>query len=161
MDELPDKICEECKKEDESVRSNLITIGYKICDSCKISKTILAKGPFKNLAFLSTILLSHEVYREIRVYNDSYSEKSYFSSLGVHIDHATITNDYIQFVISDHDMQKLNANNLSYSIIHENVEEFYQSRLIQDYSYRDFDYGSMGGYYTFEEIEEHLDELRL
>ena len=39
-DELPDKICEECKKEDESVRSNLITIGYKICDSCKISKTI-------------------------------------------------------------------------------------------------------------------------
>ena len=32
MDELPDKICEECKKEDESVRSNLITIGYKICE---------------------------------------------------------------------------------------------------------------------------------
>ena len=32
--------CEECKKEDESVSQNLIMLGYKICDSCKISKTI-------------------------------------------------------------------------------------------------------------------------
>ena len=40
MEELPDNICEECKEEDESVRSNLMTHGYKICDSCKLSKTI-------------------------------------------------------------------------------------------------------------------------
>ena len=40
MDEIHDKICEECKEEDESVRSNLITISYKVCDSCKLSKTI-------------------------------------------------------------------------------------------------------------------------
>ena len=33
-------ICEECKKLSESVKSNLIMYGYKICDSCKISKTI-------------------------------------------------------------------------------------------------------------------------
>ena len=38
-DEL-DNICEECKKKDESVSQNLIMLGYKICDSCKISKTI-------------------------------------------------------------------------------------------------------------------------
>ena len=35
-----DNICDECKEEDESVRSNLIISGYKICDSCKLSKTI-------------------------------------------------------------------------------------------------------------------------
>tara|TARA_X000001036_G_C20629000_1_gene786334 strand:- start:631 stop:762 length:132 start_codon:yes stop_codon:yes gene_type:complete len=35
-----DNICEECEKEDESVFSNLILIGYKLCDSCKLSKTI-------------------------------------------------------------------------------------------------------------------------
>ena len=33
-------ICEECKKEDESVSQNLILIGFKICSSCKTSKTI-------------------------------------------------------------------------------------------------------------------------
>ena len=32
--------CEECKKEDISVSQNLILTGFKICNSCKISKTI-------------------------------------------------------------------------------------------------------------------------
>ena len=40
MKEELDNICEECKKEDESVSQNLIMLGYKICNSCKISKTI-------------------------------------------------------------------------------------------------------------------------
>jgi hypothetical protein len=33
-------VCEECEKEDENVKSNLIMFGYKICNSCKTSKTI-------------------------------------------------------------------------------------------------------------------------
>jgi len=33
-------ICDECKKEDESVSQNLILTSYKICSSCRISKTI-------------------------------------------------------------------------------------------------------------------------
>ena len=32
--------CEECKKEDKSVKHNLILTGFKICDSCKKSKTL-------------------------------------------------------------------------------------------------------------------------
>ena len=39
LDKLDD-ICEECKKEDESVSQNLIINGYKICNSCKVSKTL-------------------------------------------------------------------------------------------------------------------------
>ena len=35
-----DNICEECKKEDESVSQNLILTGFKICKSCRVSKTI-------------------------------------------------------------------------------------------------------------------------
>jgi len=33
-------ICEECKKEDESVSQNLILTGFKLCNSCRTSKTI-------------------------------------------------------------------------------------------------------------------------
>ena len=33
-------ICEECKKEDESVFQNLILTSYKLCSSCRVSKTI-------------------------------------------------------------------------------------------------------------------------
>jgi hypothetical protein len=35
-----DNYCEECKKEDESVSQNLILTGFKVCNSCKLSKTI-------------------------------------------------------------------------------------------------------------------------
>ena len=33
-------LCEECKKEDESVSQNLILTGFKICKSCRTSKTV-------------------------------------------------------------------------------------------------------------------------
>tara|TARA_B100001769_G_C21766934_1_gene419304 strand:- start:346 stop:507 length:162 start_codon:yes stop_codon:yes gene_type:complete len=32
--------CEECKNNDESVSQNMILFGFKICNSCKTSKTI-------------------------------------------------------------------------------------------------------------------------
>ena len=39
LDELDD-ICDECKDKDESVSQNLILTGFKICKSCRVSKTI-------------------------------------------------------------------------------------------------------------------------
>ena len=33
-------ICDECKKKDESLSQNIILTGFKICNSCRISKTI-------------------------------------------------------------------------------------------------------------------------
>ena len=39
VDDLND-ICDECKTKDESVSQNLILTGFKICNSCKVSKTI-------------------------------------------------------------------------------------------------------------------------
>ncbi len=33
-------ICDDCKKFHESVSQNLILTGFKICESCRISKTI-------------------------------------------------------------------------------------------------------------------------
>ncbi len=35
-----DDICEECKEKHQSVSHNLILLGFKICNSCRISKTI-------------------------------------------------------------------------------------------------------------------------
>ena len=33
-------ICDECKKKDNSVTENLILTGYKLCNSCRTSKTL-------------------------------------------------------------------------------------------------------------------------
>ena len=35
-----DNICDECKEKDESVSQNLILTGFKICESCRLSKTM-------------------------------------------------------------------------------------------------------------------------
>ena len=35
-----DNICDECREKDESVSQNLILTGFKICKSCRVSKTI-------------------------------------------------------------------------------------------------------------------------
>ena len=35
-----DDVCDECKEEDVSVSQNLILMGFKICKSCRTSKTI-------------------------------------------------------------------------------------------------------------------------
>ena len=100
-----------------------------------------------------------ELYKEIKIYNNDLSDHSILHSLGVDVDHIYRTNEYIQFVISQYDLDKLILENITYEVIHEDIEEFYKSRLIQNYSSRDFNYGSMGGYYTFQEIEENIDEL--
>ena len=43
LDELDNNelndICDECKNEDETVTQNLILTGYKLCNSCRTSKT--------------------------------------------------------------------------------------------------------------------------
>ena len=39
-EESLDDLYEECKKSDESVTHNLILTGFKICKSCRVSKTI-------------------------------------------------------------------------------------------------------------------------
>ena len=35
-----DNICENCSIENETVRQNLILTGFKVCESCRISKTL-------------------------------------------------------------------------------------------------------------------------
>ena len=39
LDDL-DNICDECRNEDEIVSQNLILTGFKVCKSCRTSKTI-------------------------------------------------------------------------------------------------------------------------
>ncbi len=35
-----DDICDECKRKEQSVSHNIILTGFKVCESCRISKTI-------------------------------------------------------------------------------------------------------------------------
>ena len=64
-----DDVCDECKKEDESVTQNLILTGFKICKSCRVSKTIFPiQILFTGKAFI--LLITKEIDKKTIIRND-------------------------------------------------------------------------------------------
>ena len=112
------------------------------------------------ILLLVSSIFSKELYKEIRINNIPFLTIPYLSSLGIDLDHIHKDEGFIQFAISNHDLNKLNLYNVQYDVIHENLEEFYASRLTNDYESRDFELGSMGGYYTYDEIVERLNDIQ-
>ena len=112
------------------------------------------------IVILTAMLPASEIYKQVRVYSDTEETLSILQTSGLDIDHSyREPGQWIEFAISESRIHLLDETQLHYDIIHEDLESFYASRLDSDYESRDFDLGSMGGYYTFAEIEEHLDEL--
>ena len=112
------------------------------------------------ILLLETLLPASEIYKQVRVYSDTEETLSILQTSGLDIDHSfREPGKWIEFAVSESRIHLLDESQLSYDIFHEDLESFYASRLDSDYESRDFDLGSMGGYYTFAEIEEHLDEL--
>jgi len=117
----------------------------------------------KKIIFLLVMIsniFTYEIYKEIKINNIDNELVSILNGLKVDLDHVHISSDNtMQFAVSESDLKKINLTNISYEIIHEDLEAFYVSRLTNDIESRDFEYGSMGGYYTWNEIVENLDEL--
>ena len=63
------EICDECFKKDESVSHNLILNGFKICKSCRLSKTIF---PIQILLTGRTfiLLITKEIDKKAIIKND-------------------------------------------------------------------------------------------
>ncbi len=105
-------------------------------------------------------VLNHETYKEIKIENINPLLVNRLMYLNIDLDHVHMESDNsIKFAVSESDLTKINSNLIKYEVIHEDLEAFYQSRLTNDIESRDFEYGSMGGYYTLDEIESELDEL--
>jgi len=112
------------------------------------------------IVILVASLPANEIYKQVRVYSDTEETLAILQTSGLDIDHSfREPGKWIEFAVSESRIYLLDETQLHYDIIHEDLESFYASRLNSDYLSRDFDLGSMGGYYTFSEIEEHLDEL--
>ena len=112
------------------------------------------------IVILATLLPASEIYKQVRIYSDTEETLSILQTSGLDIDHSyRVPGKWIEFAVSESRIQLLYATQLHFDIIHEDLESFYVSRLDNEYYSRDFDLGSMGGYYTFDEIEQHLDEL--
>ena len=106
-----------------------------------------------------SLIFSKQVYKEIKINNPDSNIYEILHQNGVYIDHAHfLDGQYIIFVASLSDLQIIDGLGMNYEVLIEDLESFYQSRLTSNYT-REFGLGSMGGYYTFDEIEQNLDEL--
>ena len=65
-----DDICEECKKEDESVSQNLILTGYKLCNSCRTSKTIFPIQLILDIGRALILLITNEIDKKAIIKKD-------------------------------------------------------------------------------------------
>ena len=98
-------------------------------------------------------------YQEIRINDISLEVIHRLQDLGVDLDHVQQKKGkYIQFAIPENLTSILLEDGITFNVIHHDLEDFYASRLY-NISSRDFDYGSMGGYYTHDEVVEHLIDL--
>ena len=68
--EVLDDSCENCKSEHESVSQNLILIGYKICESCRISKTIFPIQIELVIGSASILLITKETDKKAIIKKD-------------------------------------------------------------------------------------------
>jgi len=108
---------------------------------------------------LISFVIPNEIYKQIRVNNVDNDDISLFQYNGIDIDHAHYNRGYyIEFAISESDITILNNLGYDYDIIHDDLQRFYESRLTENYT-REFGLGSMGGYYTFEEAIQRLDDI--
>ena len=109
------------------------------------------------LLFLASIFAGS--YQEIRIDDTSLEVIHRLQDLGVDLDHVQQKKgEFIQFAIPENLTSALSEDGIPFHVIHDDLEAYYASRLY-NISSRDFDYGSMGGYYTHDEVVEHLVEL--
>ena len=77
-----DDYCEECGCEDESVSQNLLMFGYKICVSCRISKTIFPLQVILLIGRLFNLLITKETDKIANIKNDKDHLDDYCEECG-------------------------------------------------------------------------------
>jgi hypothetical protein len=86
------------------------------------------------IVILTAMLPASEIYKQVRVYSDTEETLSILQTSGLDIDHSyQQPGEWIEFVIPESKIPQLISTQLSYTIIHEDLERFYASRLDSDY----------------------------
>lgn len=119
--------------------------------------------------------ISAQNYKEVKIQLNSIDELSSIYELKMDLDHIQIEKDLsVSFFVSENDFLKLKGSSLNYEITIDDWYEFYAGRTkmteaerrgqlsksASKYGVTDFNFGSMGGYYTYDEVIAQLDFLQ-
>ncbi|MAV64230.1 MAG: hypothetical protein CMG00_03455 [Candidatus Marinimicrobia bacterium] len=105
-----------------------------------------------------SLIFSHS-HKQIKIFDIDEVLLKILNNNRVHIDHSYLDSDNnLIFDASENDELILKSLEIDYKVLIEDLSAHYKSRLTSNYT-REFGVGSMGGYYTFEEIVQNLDDL--
>ena len=83
------------------------------------------------IVFLISILPAREIYKQVRVYIESENTISILQTAGMDVDHSYRKADkWIEFAVSESNIYLLDKTQLSYDIIHENLEGKYRYPIL-------------------------------
>ncbi len=119
-------------------------------------------------ALLSLSVSAQEIYSEIQLNNPT--DISQLAAEGFTVDHPNIDeNNNIKLLFSETEIQRLNQLGIQYTVTIQNYKNHYLQQRAQDQQNQitrnsnvaeGFDLGSMGGFYTFDEVVAKLDEMK-
>jgi carboxypeptidase T len=133
------------------------------------NKTILFVILFFGFNFVHA---QETVYSEVLVNVENVNEIQRLVDLDFDIDHyKRVGQNSISFYVTSEELQKLTSYGFSFDVTIPNFTEYYlKQRVLDDSNMNNlkktentangFDLGSMGGFYTFEEVESKLDEMK-
>ncbi|GAB4332578.1 MAG: hypothetical protein Kow0037_10230 [Calditrichia bacterium] len=135
------------------------------------------------LSVLFSLLLLHGAilaqtqpkFSEAQVTITDKSDITRLQQMGLEVDHFRLEGNQLTAIFSEKDLEILNESGLPYQILVEDVAAKFlqeaalspaewqqlQREMDQTYGVRGFEFGSMGGFYTFDEVVTELDSMRL
>jgi len=123
---------------------------------------------------LTFSLLNAQNFKQVKLFTQSQNDISLISQLGIDLEHSSFDKDNgLILFVSDYEFNLLQASGIQYSVIIDDWFEYYKSLPALSLSERQsimsdskenfgvegFGFGSMGGYYTFDEIITNIDSM--
>ncbi len=110
--------------------------------------------------FGATLQAGEVRYQWVRVWINSDAQLPQVVSLGLEVEGARLKhNTFIEGVAIESAVEQLTQAGFKAEILQPDLASIYEQRLRHDRSTREFDNGSMGGYFTYDEITSFLDSL--
>ncbi|RMF58697.1 MAG: T9SS C-terminal target domain-containing protein [Calditrichaeota bacterium] len=114
------------------------------------------------------------LYSEVKIFIKDRTDIVYLQSLGMGLDHLKVGDDYVQAVLDERQLNLLRESGYPYEILIPDLIAEVQSRNLspsemkalekkmkKKYNISGFEFGSLNGYYNFNEVVQELDSMRI
>ena len=129
-------------------------------DKKELIISLYIKVIFLLLAVNTSIVLSQDIYKSIRVFDPDIIKIRKLQRLGIPLDHSIIEKgSYIDLIISEYEEKILISSGINYDIVIEDLTKYYQAKNVLT-TQRNFPLGSMQGNYTWSEVNQRYNELK-